>query len=77
MDGYIYANIYLDSKIVKIDYEKGEVVAEYDGSKIINAERSSGALRHDEVINGIAYDSNSHKFLLTGKHWRHTYLVSL
>lgn len=42
VDGYIYANIYLDTKIVKIDYERGKCVTEYDGSKLTRAENKTG-----------------------------------
>ena len=35
VDGYIYANIYLYSYIVKINYETGKVVEVYDGSELI------------------------------------------
>ena len=40
MNGFIYANIYLDTKIVKIDYEKGKVIEEYDGSGLVRAEKA-------------------------------------
>lgn len=30
VDGFIYANIFLERKIIKIDYEEGKVIAEYD-----------------------------------------------
>ena len=36
-DGYIYANIYMERKIKKIDYMSGRVVAEFDGLRMMQA----------------------------------------
>jgi len=47
VDGYIYANIYLDSKIAKIDYERGKVVEIYDARNLINEDKKKGSLRND------------------------------
>ena len=77
VDGYILANIYMDHKIVKINYSKGLVVKEYDGSEIIKAEKKVNNLRHDEVLNGIAYDELGDAFILTGKDWSQFFLVDL
>lgn len=74
MNGYIFANIYLDNKIVKINYEDGKVVDEYDGSKLVAHEKG---LKRDEVINGIAYNEVSKKYVMTGKRWSYFYEVSL
>jgi len=37
VDGYIYANIYYSSKIVKIDYQKAKVVLEFDGANLVKS----------------------------------------
>jgi len=64
----------MERRIIKIDPENGKVVKEYDLLKIIQNEKG---LKYDEVINGIAYDQSSGKFLLTGKNWANFYLVNL
>jgi glutamine cyclotransferase len=71
---FIYANVYMERRIVKIDIVTGRVVKEYDLLKVIQNEK---ALKYDEVINGIAFHESSGKFLLTGKNWGNFYLVSL
>lgn len=35
VDGYLYINIYLDRRIVKVDYEEGLVLDSYDGLNLI------------------------------------------
>ena len=45
--GYIYANIYTDHRIMKIDYEGARVVNQYDGSNIIKAEKNVNSLESD------------------------------
>lgn len=47
---------------------------EYDGTPLAQSE---SGLQDGEVLNGIAYDKGSGKFLLTGKHWSKVYQVSL
>ncbi len=71
---YIYANIYMERRIVKIDVEAERVVKEFDMLKMIQNEKN---LKYDEVINGIAYHEKTGKFLLTGKNWGNYYLVDL
>lgn len=64
----------MERRIIKIDPQSGKVVKEYDLLKVIQNEKG---IKYDEVINGIAYDQNSGKFLLTGKNWSNFYLVKL
>ena len=59
---------------MKINYEDGIVVDEYDGSKLVAHETG---LKRDEVINGIAYSKESKKYILTGKKWSNFYEVEL
>lgn len=72
-DGFIYSNVYLTNKIVKIDPATGKVVAQADFSYVLN-KYAPGAISDesqatDEVLNGIAYDSVGKRFFITGKHW--------
>ena len=42
---------------MKIDFEAGKVVEEFDGLYMIQDQRDRKSLRSDEVFNGIAYHS--------------------
>ena len=75
VDGFILANIYLSSSIVKIDYETGKIVKEYDGSVIIRAEKEDRLLMSDQVLNGLAYDVTGTVMVVTGKDWGKFYQV--
>ncbi|MCA6450020.1 MAG: glutaminyl-peptide cyclotransferase, partial [Chitinophagaceae bacterium] len=73
VDGFIYANVWLTNKIVKIDPATGKVVAQADFSYVLD-KYAPGAISaesqaSDEVLNGIAYDSVGKRFFITGKHW--------
>ena len=70
IDGFVYANIWQKDIIVKIDPTSGFIIAKMDlkdfdkkffADKIV-PERT-------DVLNGIAYDSATKKFLITGKRW--------
>jgi glutamine cyclotransferase len=67
IDGFIYANVWLKSTIVKIDPATGYVVAKANLDAIQkNVEQKfPGA----SEMNGIAYDSTTKKTYITGKKW--------
>ena len=67
MDGFIYANIYLKNRIVKIDPESGHVVGEIIFPELL-APNEKVADRTD-VLNGIAYHKETNTFYITGKRW--------
>ena len=75
--GYLYANVYYDRRIMKIDFELGKVVESFDCLHLLQAEMKQNSLRQDEVFNGIAYHQKSGNFILTGKDWGHFYRVTL
>lgn len=63
----IYANVFRDSRIVKIDKASGRVLAEIDAtSLLVLIERPWDG---EAVLNGIAYEAESDTFYLTGKFW--------
>lgn len=76
-NGYLYANIYYDRFIHKIDYSRGVIDESYDGLILIQNEKKNNNLKADEVFNGIAYSEISKKFIVTGKHWSTMYEVEL
>lgn len=70
--GYIYANQYLTDYILKIDPESGRVVARANLADL----RSKAGIAPmgqqpggPDVLNGIAYDSATQRFFITGKYW--------
>jgi len=63
----LYANVWLTDQILRIDKASGKVTAVIDAS---NLRASLPRLTStDAVLNGIAYDSTKHRFLVTGKLW--------
>lgn len=73
VDGDVYANVYMDDRIVEIDPATGQVVAVIDASGLdVDADPSAGA-----VLNGIAHDPATGNLLLTGKRWPTLFEVRL
>ncbi|KAL3663197.1 hypothetical protein V7S43_011607 [Phytophthora oleae] len=73
--GFIYANVWYQPYILKIDPKTGAVVTMFDLSKLVadaGVDVTSGA-----VLNGIAYDEADDAFYVTGKLWSSVYKVRL
>ncbi len=71
--GFIYANIWMNNKIVKIDAATGKVVACLEcSSLVLEARRNNPGA---DVLNGIAYDSLTDKIYVTGKLWPAIYEI--
>ncbi|MFT6983507.1 MAG: glutamine cyclotransferase [Crocinitomicaceae bacterium] len=64
IDGKIYANVWMTNLIVVIDPETGKVLAQIDCDDLEIQGRGNG-----DVLNGIAYNSETGKIYLTGKLW--------
>lgn len=71
VDGQVYANIFLDTDIFRIDPISGEVTAVIDASNIPN----NAAPDVNNVLNGIAHVPDSDRFYITGKRWPDLYEV--
>lgn len=70
IDGFVFANVYQTDKIIKIDPASGFVVGKIDLTGVIQKFAPNYTPKpDDEVLNGIAYDSTTKKFLITGKRW--------
>lgn len=71
IEGYVYANIYGETYILKIDPFNGHVAGKLETADILRSFYSSFPMRNDlsNVLNGIAYDSASKKVFITGKMW--------
>jgi glutamine cyclotransferase len=75
IDGFIYANIYTTSYIVKIDPKTGKVVGKMNLEPLLNESRTIN--QNSLETNGIAYDSVSKKIMVTGKLWPTIYEISM
>ena len=70
IDGFVFANIYQTDKIVKIDPASGFVVGKMDFTGIKEKFFPNQIiLGRTDYFNGIAYDSATKKFMVTGKRW--------
>lgn len=70
VDGFLYANIWTTFKIVKIDLNTGNVVAEINLDDLL-PKYAPEILNQpvDKGLNGIAYDSVGKRFFITGKYY--------
>lgn len=73
-DGYIWANVWQDNRILKIDPHSGAVVATLDLSEISKNLHLSD---RESVLNGIAYDAEKKAVWITGKQWPKMYLLKI
>ncbi len=64
---YVYANVFLTDRIVRIDKRTGRVVEVIDASGLIP--EGGRPQSTDAVLNGIAHDPSTDTFYLTGKLW--------
>jgi glutaminyl-peptide cyclotransferase len=71
--GLVYANVWQDNHIARIDGVTGEVTGWIDASGLLD--RSEGASA--DVLNGIAEMEGSGHLLVTGKLWPHLYEVRI
>lgn len=74
IDGKIWANIYLSDEIVVINPATGVVEAVMDFQGLLpESERDVNT----DVLNGIAYDQEQRRILLTGKRWSKIYHIEV
>jgi glutamine cyclotransferase len=64
--GDIYANIWHQERIARIEPQTGRVLGWID---LTGLRALSEATNHEAVLNGIAYDENKDRFFVTGKLW--------
>lgn len=74
INGFIYANVYQQNYIVKIDPGTGNVIGKINLSSLSEEakQRYAGA----QQLNGIAFDSAANKIYVTGKLWPNIYEIS-
>ena len=66
VEGEIYANIWYSDQIARIDPKTGAVTGWIDCSNIYPASQRPD---REHVLNGIAYEAESKRLFVTGKHW--------
>ncbi|MBV6644451.1 MAG: glutaminyl-peptide cyclotransferase [Cyclobacteriaceae bacterium] len=72
-NGLIYANVYTKDFIVAIDPQTGAVMQKIDLSGLLSSDEQ---INNTDVLNGIAYDSENDKILVTGKWWPKVFEVT-
>ena len=72
--GFIWANIWQEDRIIKIDPSNGQVLGELNLAEL---RQSLGRNGSDDVLNGIAWDESQQAFWVTGKLWPKMFLVKL
>jgi len=77
IDGFVFANIYQSDIIVKIDPASGFVVGKMDFTGVKEKFFADKITERTDYFNGIAYDSATKKFLVTGKRWPKMFEVKL
>ena len=75
VNGFIYANIWLTNLIVKIDTETGNVTGLIDLTPL--KKMSLQKNDNSQETNGIAYDSKTDTFFVTGKLWPYIFQIKL
>jgi glutaminyl-peptide cyclotransferase len=73
IQGEIFANIWQEDTIARIDPQTGRVIGWIDLSSIINIENKND----NYVLNGIAYDKKEDRLFVTGKRWPLLYEIRL
>lgn len=73
IEGEIWANVWQDERIARIDPETGDVTAWVD----LTGLREDKTPGPDDVLNGIAWDAENERLFVTGKLWPHVYEIEL
>lgn len=73
IEGFIYANVFMTSNIVKINPGSGQIVGQLDLSSLSFDAKT--IYRGSMEMNGIAYDSISKDLYVTGKLWPTMYRI--
>ena len=74
IDGQIFANIYLSTKIARISPEDGQVTGWLDLAGLKNQLTQPNRA---DVLNGIAFDPATGNLLVTGKYWPQMFEIKL
>lgn len=72
IEGFLFANVWQEDRIAKIDPASGRVVAWIDLAGLLK-NGTSGA----DVLNGIAFDPSARRLLVTGKLWPKLFAIDI
>ena len=74
INGEVWANIWYEDKIIRIDPQTGHVIAWIDlkGLKPVSLR-----FKREAVYNGIAFDADAKKLYVTGKNWSKLYEIEV
>lgn len=72
VEGFIYANVWMEDRIAIIDPENGRVVGWIELSGIYTERKDP-----EDVLNGIAYDSEKKRLFVTGKRWSKLFEIEI
>ena len=72
--GFIWANIWHQDRIIKIDPATGKAVGELDLSGVKQTLKLTNS---EQVLNGIAWDEKRNAFWITGKKWPKMFLITI
>lgn len=72
--GFIWANIWHQDRILKIDSATGKVLGEIDLSSLKQKLQLNNS---EQVLNGIAWDEKQNAFWITGKTWPKMFLLRI
>jgi glutamine cyclotransferase len=75
INGYIFANVWQTSTVVKIDVNTGAVTGLLDLTPLTNQARELSP--KVDVLNGIAWHPETKLLLVTGKFWPYIYVLKL
>jgi glutamine cyclotransferase len=75
-DGVLFANVWKENLILRIDPQSGKVTGFIDLDKLPWPTQRDCQDR-EKVANGIAYDPQKHFFYITGKRWPYLFRLSL
>lgn len=73
IDGFVFANVWQSDQVAVIDPGSGEVRYWIDLGGLNPTQQAT----REEVLNGIAYDSESGRIFVTGKRWPTLYEIQL
>ena len=75
--GEIYANIWQEDRIARINPETGRLTGWIDLEGLLESGGSEGANGTEDVLNGIAYDAEGDRLFVTGKWWPRLFQIRL
>lgn len=75
VQGEIFANVWFDHRICRIDPLTGQVLGWIDLSDLYAEEKAVNEAA--DVLNGIAYDQKDDRLFVTGKFWSYMYEICL